>query len=119
MGVFKEEVSYLEDLAKLQQQIYPDSCDYGVYATQERKDRIHEILLSLPAGPDGRPAGKPVWKSDVGGMTQRTYNSEVMWDNSDGVNIAITYVRDRPRKKEYFAIDLKPIHLGEEYNDDY
>lgn len=110
MGVFKEEVNYLEGLVAQQKRIYSDSIDYGVSATDEIKNQVRETLQALPGATENCPAGKPVWKSEAGNVTQRLYKSRVKWSMEDGVAIGILYVNDRPRKKEYFTIGLLPIH---------
>lgn len=102
MGVFKEEFTYLEDLAARQVQIYPgDSVDYGVFATDEIKDMMRNLIPALPEM-------KVVFKSDKP-YVQRTYRARIWWDSEDGVDIRIHYANDKPKKKEYFAIDLVPI----------
>jgi len=101
MGVFKEEFSYLEDLAGRQVQIYPDSIDYGVYATDEIKDMMRNLIPSLPEM-------RVVFKADKP-YVQRTYRARIWWDSEDGVDIRIHYANDKDKQKEYFAIDLVPI----------
>ena len=107
MGVFKEEIIDLEQYAKKQVQIYLDSCDYGIRATQSIKNRMREIILSLPN------MAKPVWKMD-GNTIQRDYRSVVEWGGGDATEVHVLYVNDKLRKKEYFSIDLHAIRVSDD-----
>ena len=101
---FKEQISSLEQLARQQIQIYPDSIDYGVPATPEIKDVIRWCVKSLPN------MVKPTWKADKP-YVQRRYESTVMWDKESGAKICILYTNDKetPGVGEYFSISLGVI----------
>lgn len=116
MGVFKEEVNALEDLAKRQVRIYPDSCDFGVIATDEVKDTMRWVIKSLLELDESRV----VWKMDTLGVTQRQYELTVYFSIEDGVTFDVLYYKDR--KNEYFSISSKrapsliPAALHKEYD---
>jgi len=98
MGVFKEEVNALEDLAKKQVRIYPDSCDFGVVATDEVKDTMRWVIKSLLELDES----EIVWRMDANGVTQRQYRLTVYFSLEDGITFNVLYFRDR--KNEYFSI---------------
>lgn len=104
MSVFKEEVDELENLARRQRQIYSDACDYGILATPEIKDSMRRLLKTLP---DVRVT----WKSNKP-IVQRTYESVICWSGEDGTKVRIHYANDKPRKKEYFSIDLERANFA-------
>lgn len=110
MGVFKEEVGALEDLFRKQVRIYPDACDFGVLATPEIKDTMRWVLESLLPLEGNRVVNK-VTRPDY---VERRYALIVYWSPGDGIIANVVYVNDKTRKKEFFEIDLHPIHGGEE-----
>lgn len=104
MGVFKEEVGALEWLARKQVRIYPDSADYGVYATKSVRNTVRWAIQNLPGN-----MAKPLWKFDHANITQRFYETTVEWGGGDATHIHVLYVNDRPKQKEFFSISLNPV----------
>jgi hypothetical protein len=47
MGIGKEYIHPLEELARRQERIYPDACDYGIWDTPAIRKTIKECLNGL------------------------------------------------------------------------
>lgn len=55
MGVFKEEVYAIEQLANLQRRLYNDSCDFGVFLSSKQKEILRDAIQSLRSCCHTRP----------------------------------------------------------------
>lgn len=102
MGVFKEEIHFLEDLNKKQVQIWNDSADHGVYASREVKQRMRDVVGTLLE----LPGSKVVFKQNRPAL-QRQYKLVVMWGRSyeewyDATLVDMLYFKGR--NKEFFSI---------------
>ena len=98
MGIFKEEVNSLEEMASRQSRIFSDSCDEGVAATRSVKKQMRHILESLLP----LPGSKVEFKMD-GKITQRSYRLEVQFAYDEPPFVYhVNYYNDR--KKEFFSI---------------
>jgi len=108
MGIFKEEVIFLEGLARRQQQIWPDAADHGVLTKDLSIDewtRLRETirtLLELPGSEITYKADKPA--------IQRSYKLVVMWGHYHGVEILISYYK---KNAEFFSISMSNIFKRE------
>lgn len=69
MSVHKESLKYFEALAKLQTQIFPDSCDYGVPSKYIDKDQLMEKIADLIGLSPYESSSHPVTNCDT--PTQR------------------------------------------------
>lgn len=108
MGVFKEEIIFLEDLAKRQGRIWDDSCDYGIKFSDlspmevNGMRRVITRLLKLEGS-------EVVWKMDRPAV-QRQYKLVVMWGRSDHgmFDASIAYVNYyKGHDKHFFGIEVK------------
>lgn len=103
MGVFKEEIAVLEELAKQQVQIYPDSADFGILASKEVKDIVREVITNLLPLPGSKIKSRYNGKNYI----KRSYELRVYWSKSDGTIVFVTYHNDLLKKKEFFSIDFR------------
>lgn len=99
MGVFKEEVKALEDLERLQGQIWPDAADQGVFATDDVKDTMRWVVKSLLQLPESRI----VFSTDAPAV-QRQYELTVYFSMEDGVTFDVLYYKGR---EEFFSISSR------------
>lgn len=121
MGVFKEEVSALENLQRQQRQIWSDAADMGVIATDEVKDTMRWVIKSLLALDES----KIVWRMD-GEVTQRQYELTVYFSMEDGVTFDVLYYKGHlyghKGVQEFFSItsrrapSLVPDALHKEFD---
>lgn len=98
MGVFKEEVQALEELERHQIQIWPDSAERGVVATEGVKDTMRSIIKTLLELKES----SVVWKSNHLNAIQRHYELTVYFSMEDGVTFDVLYFKGRG--KEFFSI---------------
>lgn len=121
MGIFKEEISVLEDLESRQQPIYKDAVDTGVLAYERfhpYKGTVKEVMHELITDLVEVGACKLVWKSNSP-IVQRQYKITVRWSSEgDGAEAGVLYVNDTGRNREYFSIQVSGIH-GRENREDY
>ena len=113
MGVFKEEARFLEDLMRQQRQIWPDSCDAGVDATNSLKAQMKQVIESLIV----LPGSYLEFKSNMPAV-QRTWKLLICWemDRGDmlyrGTEYTVGYYKDS--KKEFFSIESENVSLTEQ-----
>lgn len=101
MGMFKEEIRYLEDLAKQQVRIYSDACDTGVLATPEIKRDMRDILETLLS----LEGSKVIGRQNDSFCVSRDYHLEIQWSKSEWTAISVAYINDKRAKKEFFTVD--------------
>lgn len=105
MGVFKEEILFLEGIEKRQTQIWEDAADVGVETsrmTPNERHRMREVvktLLDLPGSKIEYKAVKPA--------LQRQYRLIVMWgaadsERYDATEVHLLYYKDH--RKEFFSL---------------
>ena len=102
MGVFKEEIHFLEDLQKRQSRVWVDSCDVGVSAHKVDLNRARQVvktLLELPGSEVEFKQNRPA--------IQRQYKLVVMWGRADdgwydATVCNLLYFQDR--KVSFFSI---------------
>ena len=107
MGIFKEEIKFLEGLELRQSRIYADACDKGIYLndmSEEELNRLRDVVQELLE----LPGSEVVLKMDSP-IVQREYSLIVMWGHCDDVRwdateVQVLYVNDTARKKEFFSI---------------
>ena len=99
MGAFKEEVIYLEELAKKQNQIFWDSADIGISVEDLDINRMRTTIKTLL----DLPGSKIIFKMD-NPVVQRQYKLVVMWDKYDSTIIDLLYYHGK--KEEFFSINI-------------
>lgn len=100
MSMFKEEIRYLEDLARRQVRIYSDACDEGILATPEIKRDMCNVLTTLL----NLEGSRIIDRQDRPNYVARTYHLEIQWTKCDWTTISLAYINDRRAKKEFFTI---------------
>jgi len=122
MGLFKEEMHFLEGLARRQVRIWLDSCDAGIHAKDIDLNAMRETIRSLLT----LPGSKVIWRSDKP-ATQRTYRLVVMIERTEGTHSgaplysAMVYYVNYYRRKsqqfsrvdEFFTIKCEPTVVDE------
>jgi len=88
MGVFKEEAKALEDVARLQKQIWPDSCDYGVILEAPSDPREQSVRAAL-VGLESLPRRMTEWGNEYSGGT--TYVVFIPWEREGGLYLGTEY----------------------------
>ena len=120
MGVFKEEIIFLEELAKKQKFIWNDSNDIGVHSSEIDINRMREVITTLLE----LPGSKLTWKADKP-CVQRQYHLIVMWSlHSDervgGIKLydatQITLLYFKGRGKEFFSINPRHVFTDKDGN---
>lgn len=121
MGVFKEELYELEQLARKQSYVFldeegqPESADYGLFDTPEVRKQIQELISVLP---DGRTINLTNFKNEVIG---RQFKTAICWEIDGGCAsynvVSIKWYKAQGRHKAYFEIDGYHAHTPvSEYN---
>jgi len=116
MGIFKEEIIFLEELAKNQSRIWNDACDVGVNSSDVDMQRMREVIKTLLR----LPGSKIVWKADTPSI-QRQYELIVMWslyDRIDGKDLydatKVNVLYFNGRGKEFFSIMLEHAYTNKD-----
>jgi hypothetical protein len=109
MSVGKEPLAVLEKFAKLQTRIYPDACDYGIFAVpgdtnyQEISQAISELKEFIDYKVSTNMVGKILSHRKFAGFLAFEMDGPGKYC---GVLIEVTWTVDTARKTSYFTLEI-------------
>ena len=108
MGIFKEEIIFLEELARRQHFIWNDSADVGIEVSEMDVGRMREVIKTLLE----LPGSCVTWRVNKPAL-QRQYQLIVMWSKHDTIGGKDLYDATKAnilyfkgRGKEFFSIEI-------------
>ena len=97
-----EYLTVLETLARKQDQIYPDACDYGIWETEENTTLIRDAMRGL-SDLEGHKTTR--WETGCACESRLGFEVDngIVW----GVTVKVTKHTDTRKRKAFFSIDIQ------------
>jgi hypothetical protein len=103
MGIGKEEIFALEQIARRSVRIYQDACDVGVWETPEIRNAVVAALRGLRELEGGVAS---IQRDGAEYTTRLAYEHD--GDLVSGVEVTVGRFRDRRSKRNFYTFDITP-----------